>query len=168
MGSVNDDVFADGLGDGLLDLAAGGMVREGVVRVRDILVGDQAAFVGDGFENESSVCDRGFRMRSPEIPTQFLNEQRAEIKVFQMLLDLISIEGRRHVEVRGSLGGCLQLPHVGQGGHLPVQRQDFQTHAGIVVSDEAVEKAGAAGSRQGLHDGLSVQWGHETAAQRLR
>ena len=37
----------------LLDLPAGGIVQKGVVRVRDILVGDQAAFVGDGFENES-------------------------------------------------------------------------------------------------------------------
>ena len=165
VGSVNDDVFVDGLGDGFLDLPTDGIVWKGVVRVRDILVGDQAAFVGDGFENASSVCDRGFRIRSPMILTQFLNEQRAEIKVLQMLLDLISVEGRRHVEMRGSLGGCLQLPHVRQCGHLPVQRQDFQTHAGIVVSDEAVEQSRAAGLREGLHDGLSVQWGDQPTAQ---
>lgn len=39
---------------------------------------------------------------------------------------------------------CLQTPHVGQCGHLAVQRQDFQACTGIVVGDEAVEESGTA------------------------
>ena len=37
-----------------------------------------------------------------------------------------SVEGRRHAEFPGSLGCCLQTLHVGQCGHLAVQRQGLQ------------------------------------------
>ena len=43
----------------------------------------------------------------------------------------------------------LQTPHVGQGGHLSVQRQDFQAGTGVLVGNEAVKKTGALGSLQG-------------------
>ena len=43
----------------------------------------------------------------------------------------------------------LQTPHIGQGSHLSVQRQDFQASTGVLVSDEAVKQAGALGGLKG-------------------
>ena len=96
MGGVDDNVFADGLGDGLLDLLPCGMVREGCVRIRDVLVGDHAALVGDGLEGKRAVGNGDFRVAATVIPAKFLDEKRSEIKVLQMLPDLAPVEGGRH------------------------------------------------------------------------
>ena len=62
----------------------------------------------------------------------------------------------------------LERTDIGQAGHLPVQCQDCQAVACVVVGDEAVEKAGAAGCFQSLDNGPPVHGCHQTAAQRLR
>ena len=60
------------------DFLAGGMVREGVVGVRYVLVDHHAAFLGNGFENECAVYDRGIDSRSAVVPAKLLDEQRTE------------------------------------------------------------------------------------------
>lgn len=72
------------------------MVREGVVGFRYILVDDHAAFLGDGLEDEGAACDRDFGSRSAMVPAKLLDEQRAEIEILQMFLDLVSVEDLRH------------------------------------------------------------------------
>ena len=96
--NVHDEVFADGLGDGLFDFLAGGMVGEGVLGRRDAPIGDEAAFVGDGFEGVRPAGDRDFEVGAASVPAEFLDEQRAKVEVFQTADDFISVGGRRHRE----------------------------------------------------------------------
>ncbi len=100
VGGVDDDVFADDLGNGFFDFLTGGVVRAGVVGVRCVLVDNQTAFLGDGFENERATCDCGFSICSAVIPAKFFNEQGVEVTVLQVAPDCFSVEGLRHVEER--------------------------------------------------------------------
>lgn len=59
----------------------------------------------------------------------------------------------------------LQALDVGEGGHLSVERQDLQVGASVLVSDEAVEKAGAAGCFQGDDDRAPIQRCDQTAGK---
>ena len=61
-------------------------------------VGDEAAFVGDGFEGVRPAGDRDFEVGAAAVPAEFLDEQRAKVEVFQTADDFISVEGRRHRE----------------------------------------------------------------------
>ncbi len=74
-------------------------------------------------------------------------------------------DGSAHSEWPRSVS---EWPDIGQAGHLPVQCQDCQAVACVVVGDEAVEKAGAAGCFQSLDNGPPVHRCHQAAAQRLR
>ena len=100
VGGVDDEVLADGLGDDLFDFLAGGMVREGVLFLRCVLVDDHAALVGDGLKNESAVRDRGFRIRSSVVPAELADEQGAKVKILQVFFDPDSVEGPWHVSYR--------------------------------------------------------------------
>ena len=93
VGSVDDDMFAGDLGDGFFDLLPGRMVRECLDRVRDVLVGDHASFVRDGFEKKRATGYHDFRVAAPMIPAKLLDEQWPEIEILQMLPDLVSVEG---------------------------------------------------------------------------
>ena len=81
MGDIDNDVFADGPGDGSFYLLTGRMVGEGLVRGRCVLVGDHAALLGNGFESVRIACNRDFGIRSAVVPAEFFNEKRLEIVV---------------------------------------------------------------------------------------
>ena len=156
---VDDQVFTDGLGNGLFDFLTGGMVREGVVRISDVLVDNQAAFVDEGFEHERLACDGNFYVLAAVVPAKLFDEQGAEVTVLQVASDFFSVEGCRHVEEE------LEQARVGQAGHFAVQRQDVQVGPGIVVGNETVEQTGTARRLQGLDDGPPVERGDQTAGQ---
>ncbi len=54
---------------------------------------------------------------------------------------------------------------VGEGGHLAVEGEGVDAGKGVVVGDEAVEEAGAAGGREGLEDGVAAERGDEAAGE---
>ena len=70
------------------------MVRECLVRFRDILVGDHAAFVSDGLNGKVTAGDRDFRVDTAVIPTQFLDEQGFEIELLQVITHFLVVEVR--------------------------------------------------------------------------
>lgn len=126
-----------------LDFLAGGMVREGIVGFGYVLVDNHAAFLSDGLENKGAASDCDFGSRSTVVPAKLFDEQRTAIDILQMFSDLVSVEGRRHVEGAGFSGCGLQTPNGGQDGHLAVQRQGLQSGTGIVIGDESVEESRA-------------------------
>ena len=54
---------------------------------------------------------------------------------------------------------------LGEGGHAAIQGEGVHSCAGVVVGNEAVEQAGAAGGREGVEDGASVERGDEAARE---
>ena len=66
--------------------------------------------------------------------------------------------------VTGLQSFFLQLADVRQGGHLSVQGKNLQISACIVVGDQPIKKAGAAGSLKGFENGAAVQGGDQAAA----
>ena len=48
---------------------------------------------------------------------------------------------------------------MGEGGHLAVEGEGVDAGKGVVVGDEAVEEAGAAGGCEGLEDGVAAERG---------
>ena len=97
---VNDEVLVNGLGDGSLDLLTGGLIREGGSRNRPVLIDNHAAFLGDGLESESGVCDWHLQVFTAVVPAKLLDEQGLEGKVLQVFPDPWSVEGYRHVSFR--------------------------------------------------------------------
>ena len=93
---VHDDVLADGPGDGLLDLLAGGVVREGCFRVGDVLVDHHPALVRDGFENERAARDRGLDVRAAVVPAELVDEQPAQVEALQTTSDGLPVESGLH------------------------------------------------------------------------
>ena len=89
--SINDKVLADGLNDFFLDLLAGRVVGERVFRIRKVLVDDHASLVSDGLEGVGTARDCGLGICSAVVPTEFLDEQRAEVEVLQMCSDPVSV-----------------------------------------------------------------------------
>ena len=86
-------MFADGFGNGSLDLPAGQMIGENIVNVH-VLIGHHAARVRKGLQRERSGARGDLGVGSAVLPTQFLNEQRAEIEVLQTLRDVGFVECR--------------------------------------------------------------------------
>ena len=133
---VDDQVFADGLGNGFFDFLTGGMVREGVVRIGNVLIDNQAAFVGEGFEHERLACDGNFYVLAAVVPAKLFDEQGAEVEVLQVASDFFSVEGCRHVEEE------LEQARVGQAGHFAVQRQDVQEYVGRLAGYQPYQHRG--------------------------
>ena len=63
------------------------------------MIGDHAALVGNGFESERLVGDGDFHVCATAVPAELFNEERLEIKIFQMLFDVVENSG--HVAIRG-------------------------------------------------------------------
>ncbi len=169
--SVDDELLADRLCDGFLYLQTGGMGRESFVGVRYVSVDNHAAFKSDGFKNEgfSPTLASVFVPPWSQPSSSMKRERRSKFSRCLLILSLSRLVGIGNCSGRLSAfivvsAIPLQTSHVGQGGHLLVQRQNFQAGAGIVVGNEAVEQSRAAGRRQGLDDGSSVQWSDQPAA----
>ena len=96
MGGVHDEVFPHGFGNGLFDLLAGGVIGKCFRRILDVLVGNEAPLMGDGFEGKRPVADGDFRVAATVVPAKFFDEQEAKVEVLQIFSDLVSVEGRRH------------------------------------------------------------------------
>ena len=97
---VHDEVLADAPGDGPLDLLANGMIREPIVGIGHVPVRHEAALVGDGLEREGAPRRRHLEIRPAVVPSQFADEQPAEIQTPQMTADTVAVEGRRHFSLR--------------------------------------------------------------------
>ncbi len=96
---IDDDVFANGLGDGLLDLLAGWVIGESLVRIRDVLVGDHAALVGEGFKGEGTARHCDFGGRAPVVPAKFLDKQGLQLESLQSCLHPLSVEVGWHSQL---------------------------------------------------------------------
>ena len=68
VGGVDDDMFTHLLGDGSLDLLAGGMIGEVVAGLGEILVGDHTAFVSDGLKRVDAVADCNLGIAAAVVP----------------------------------------------------------------------------------------------------
>ena len=84
------------LGDGSLDLLAGGAVGEVVAGPGEVLVGDHAALVGDGFEGERLLADRDWDVFAAVVPAKLIDKEGAQVEAVQVLSDAGAVEGDGH------------------------------------------------------------------------
>ena len=95
---VHDEVLADGPGDGLLDLLAGGVVGKRFVRVGGVPIGDHPALVSDGFKHEPAARGLDLDVSAAVVPAEVFDEQTAQIAIVQTALDGGPVESDRHEE----------------------------------------------------------------------